>query len=168
MVSQVRKSMSQFYPGSPESSVQSKAHSFIYFLPRILLKDLEYLSGLWFLPLAQWTWCWATSTVQWRIIKNMALLVDVLLASVKLAKASSILQWCWFCISTSHGEEQDWVEWGTPAGLSWTTSDMLGSAQRRWFVSSSFRIIDDMAGSNGFIQASYNTSVALFIQFSFS
>ena len=168
--------MSQSYPGSSESSVQSKAHGFIYVLPQILLLDLEYRSGLWFLPLAQWAWCWSTFTVQWGITKKMVLLADDLLASLSLAKASSVpvmCQWCWyFCTSDvgsafphHMGEEWGRVEQGSPTGLSWATSNVLGSAWRRWFVLSSFRA---MVGSNGFIQASYNTSVALFIQFCFS
>lgn len=63
-----------------------------------------------------------------------------------------------------HAVEEEWgcVEQGSPTGLSWVISDMLGSTQRWWFVLSSSRV---MAQSNGFIQASYNAAVAVSIKF---
>lgn len=79
--------MSQSCPGSPESSVQAKSQGLILrILLHIILRDLECPSGLCFLPLAQW------SPGQWGVTKKVALLAEVLMPSLSLAKASSLLQ----------------------------------------------------------------------------
>lgn len=110
---QIRKSMSQSCPGSPESSVQAKSQGLIL---SILLIDLEYLSGLCFLPLAQWP------PVQWGITKKMVLLADVHL---------SIWPRHLLCCSDvgpafpHHTGRKEVVDL---AGFSWALSNVLGSA----------------------------------------
>lgn len=63
--------------------MQAKSQGLILsILLQILLTDPEYPSGLCFLPLARW------NPGQWGVTKEMALLADVLLPALNLAKAS--------------------------------------------------------------------------------
>lgn len=73
----------------------SRSHS-QYFAPNNC-----YRSWISFRALAQW------NPGQWGATQEIALLADVLLPSLNLAKASSLSLWCCSCISTSQGEEGD-------------------------------------------------------------